>query len=385
VSLAPASCDLDVSLLAAIGQVESGNLTGHRLDADHRPDPPVLGPVLDGSDGLTAVPDTDGGVWDGDTTWDRAVGPLQFIPNSWRLAGFDFDADGERNPQDIEDAAGAAMVFLCAGGDDLSTTSGLRSAVLAFNPTPSYVRLVLAWKAAFAKGGLDREEAKRPELTAVQYTQVSRDLAVSTARTAEALSPWSLAAAPVQDPSYPSYPSDPGDGAAVGDPDPTPTGPGSPPRPGGSPPIIVSPPGGGGSPGTSPLPPPPGSTEPVPGEPTPVPPAPSEPLPSEPAPSEPGPSEPAPSEPAPSEPAPSEPEPSEPAPSEPAPSEPAPSEPEPSEPAPSEPEPSEPQPSEPQPSEPAPSEPGWEPSEPAPSDPSPTQEPSDPPSDPVIQ
>ena len=118
VALAPRPCRLEVSLLAAIGQVESGNLSGHQLDSDNRPEPAIVGPPLDGSNGLTAVPDTDSGEWDGDTTWDRAVGPLAFIPGAWRLSGVDFDADGERDPQDIEDSSGAAMVFLCASGHE---------------------------------------------------------------------------------------------------------------------------------------------------------------------------------------------------------------------------------------------------------------------------
>ncbi len=381
VSQAPASCGLDVSLLAAIGQVESGNLSDHRLDADHRPSPVVLGPVLDGTDGLPALPDTDGGAWDGDSTWDRAMGPLQFVPNGWRLAGVDLDADGESNPQDIEDAAGAAMVFLCARGDDLSARSGLRSAVFAYNPAPSYVGLVLAWKAAFAADGLDLAEAEPPELTEVQSARISRDLAISTARTADALDPSWPAATPDQDPGGP------GDHPAVDYPDPsagpTPDAPG-PPRPGATPPVVPTP-GGGGPPGASPTPPPPGSAEPTPGGPSPDPP--TDPGPSDPGPSDPGPSDPAPSDPAPSDPAPSDPAPSDPAPSDPAPSDPAPSEPvfsdpTPSDPAPSDPAPSDPAPSEPAFSDPAPSEPAF--SEPAPSEPpSPTPEPSNSPTNPM--
>ena len=63
VALAPTECHLSVPLLAAIGQVESGNLAGQRIDAQHRVVPGVLGPVLDGSE-YAAIPDTDNGRWD---------------------------------------------------------------------------------------------------------------------------------------------------------------------------------------------------------------------------------------------------------------------------------------------------------------------------------
>ena len=148
VALAPTECHLSLSVLAAIGQVESGNLAGQRIDAQHRVVPGVLGPVLDGSD-YAAVPDTDNGRWDGHRTWDRALGPLQLLPESWRVAGMDADGDGHRDPQNVYDAAGAAMVYLCDGGRDLGTRKGLEEAVLAYNHSRDYLRLVLAWKTVF--------------------------------------------------------------------------------------------------------------------------------------------------------------------------------------------------------------------------------------------
>ncbi len=148
VALAPTECHLSLSLLAAIGQVESGNLAGQRIDAQHRVVPGVLGPVLDGSD-YAAIPDTDNGRWDGHRTWDRALGPLQLLPASWRVAGMDADGDGRRDPQNVYDAAGAAMVYLCDGGRDLGTRKGLEEAVLAYNHSRDYLRLVLAWKTVF--------------------------------------------------------------------------------------------------------------------------------------------------------------------------------------------------------------------------------------------
>ena len=147
-ALAPTGCHLSLSLMAAIGQVESGNLEGQRIDADHRVAPRVLGPVLDGSP-YAEIPDTDSGKWDGNRTWDRAIGPMQLLPASWRTAGMDADGDGLRDPQNVYDAAGAAMVYLCDGGRDLGTRKGLEEAVLAYNHSRDYLRLVLAWKTVF--------------------------------------------------------------------------------------------------------------------------------------------------------------------------------------------------------------------------------------------
>jgi hypothetical protein len=61
----------------------------------------------------------------------------------------DADGDGHRDPQNVYDAAGAAMVYLCDGGRDLGTRKGLEEAVLAYNHSRDYLRLVLAWKTVF--------------------------------------------------------------------------------------------------------------------------------------------------------------------------------------------------------------------------------------------
>jgi hypothetical protein len=151
-SVAP-SCNLKVSLLAAIGQVESGSLVGVRLDARHRTS--ILGPVLDGR-GFAAIPDTDNGRWDGNTRWDRAMGPMQFLPSTWRTFGVDGDGDGVADPQDVEDATASAAAYLCYGGRDLAQPSVLRSAVLSYNHSAAYERLVLTYQQRFAALGLDR-------------------------------------------------------------------------------------------------------------------------------------------------------------------------------------------------------------------------------------
>ncbi len=149
---APEGCHLPVSLLAAIGQVESGSLVGRPLDAEHRTS--VLGPVLDGN-GFAAISDTDHGRWDGDATWDRAVGPMQFIPGTWARFGVDGDGDGVAHPQDIEDAAAATAAYLCYGGRDLSQPADRRAAILSYNHSEAYLRLVSTYQERYAKQGLD--------------------------------------------------------------------------------------------------------------------------------------------------------------------------------------------------------------------------------------
>ena len=149
----PVGCHLPVSLLAAIGEVESGSLVGRPIDAQHRTS--VLGPVLDGH-GFAAVPDTDHGRWDGNTRWDRAVGPMQFIPSTWARFGVDGDGDGTADPQDIEDAAATAAAYLCYGGRDLARPADMSSAVLSYNHSSAYLALVLTYAERYHALGLDR-------------------------------------------------------------------------------------------------------------------------------------------------------------------------------------------------------------------------------------
>ncbi|MFD4709769.1 lytic transglycosylase domain-containing protein [Streptomyces sp. NPDC058430] len=143
-------CGIEVPLLAAIGRVESGHARGGALDAQGRTRSPILGPRLDGSAGVAAIHDTDDGVWDGDRVWDRAVGPAQFIPSTWRRWGSDGNGDGVRDPHQIDDAWLAAGRYLCTAGGDLSQDAGIRKAVLAYNHSDSYLELVLSWMRVYA-------------------------------------------------------------------------------------------------------------------------------------------------------------------------------------------------------------------------------------------
>jgi membrane-bound lytic murein transglycosylase B len=146
------SCHLPWYLLAGIGQVESGQAYGGAVDQNGRTLNPILGPILDGTGDVAAIPDTDNGRWDGNKTWDRAVGPMQFIPSSWAVWGRDGDGNGVADPSDIDDAALATASYLCAGGRDLRNIKDERSAIFSYNHSWDYVDLVVAWATAFAHG-----------------------------------------------------------------------------------------------------------------------------------------------------------------------------------------------------------------------------------------
>jgi hypothetical protein len=154
IDTADKTCHLDWTLIGAIGRVESnhGRYGGNTLDANGVSRPGIYGIPLDGSNGTQKIADTDAGQYDHDPQYDRAVGPLQFIPATWSVVGVDGDGDGRRNPQDIDDAALATAVYLCSGKEDLSTTQGQRSAVYRYNHSQAYVNLVLSIMRAYASG-----------------------------------------------------------------------------------------------------------------------------------------------------------------------------------------------------------------------------------------
>jgi membrane-bound lytic murein transglycosylase B len=154
INAADHSCHMPWQLVAAIGRVESdhGRANGNVLTDQGIARPGIYGPALDGRHGTVLIKDTDAGQYDHDARFDRAVGPMQFIPSTWAIVGVDADNDGQRNPQDIYDAALGSAVYLCSGPDDLATTSGQRSAVYRYNHSQKYVDLVLAIERAYLAG-----------------------------------------------------------------------------------------------------------------------------------------------------------------------------------------------------------------------------------------
>jgi hypothetical protein len=234
-------CNLPWQLLAAIGQVESTQARGGKVDAEGTTKVPILGPVLNGA-GFANISDTDHGQYDGDTVHDRAIGPMQFIPSTWETWGQDGNGDGARDPNNIYDAALAAGNYLCANGRDLSTESDLHSSILGYNNSQAYLKTVLSWLEYYKNGTYHVPEGAGvlPVGTAPSGTGPAGPGPTSPAATT---------------PSPSSTPSDPGGPAGPG-PSGSPSGPSTPVPPSGTP--KPTPPRGGGGSTT----PPPGGSSP---------------------------------------------------------------------------------------------------------------------------
>jgi membrane-bound lytic murein transglycosylase B len=161
------SCGLRWQILAGIGKIESGHANGGRVTPAGDAVPRILGPILNGVGPVAAISDHDGGRWDGSTEWDRAVGPMQFIPGTWAGFGTDGSGDGVADPNNVFDATVAAGHYLCAGDADLTTADGLMQALLRYNHSASYVANVLRWIHAYDSGkAVPADDAKPGDPTA---------------------------------------------------------------------------------------------------------------------------------------------------------------------------------------------------------------------------
>ncbi|MFE0462279.1 NlpC/P60 family protein [Kitasatospora sp. NPDC058965] len=139
-------------LLAGVGKVESGHAAGHSIDAGTGLiTPPIIGPILDGSGAggnTTPVMDTDHGRWDGNATYDAAVGPMQFLPSTFAAYAARVrpqDSGASANPNNADDATLAAALYLCDDGKDLTDPNILRTSILRYNNSSAYVDEVVRW------------------------------------------------------------------------------------------------------------------------------------------------------------------------------------------------------------------------------------------------
>jgi membrane-bound lytic murein transglycosylase B len=140
------ACQLSWTTLAAIGKIESGHGTANSstLTESGQTVPHIIGLPLDGKGNRGTIRDTDDGLVDGDSTWDRAVGPMQFIPSTWNSAGIDADNDGAKDPNDIDDAALAAANYLCRDGRNLTVSADWWGAIASYNDVQRYINDVFA-------------------------------------------------------------------------------------------------------------------------------------------------------------------------------------------------------------------------------------------------
>jgi hypothetical protein len=112
---AAATCSgLSWTVLAAIGQIESGH-------------------------GRNVGPSSAG-----------ALGPMQFMPATWRTYGVDGDGDGKADIMDPFDAVPGAAKYLCANGAGRGG-SALSNAIWHYNHSQSYVNGVLSLAHAYAR------------------------------------------------------------------------------------------------------------------------------------------------------------------------------------------------------------------------------------------
>ncbi|WP_246127686.1 lytic transglycosylase domain-containing protein, partial [Amycolatopsis rhizosphaerae] len=155
-------CHIDWALIASIGRIESNHARGGYVNAEGNTREPILGPELNGVGPVAAIPDTDGGRWDHDTVWDRAVGPTQFIPSTWLFWGVDGNGDGVADPNNIYDATFATGRYLCSGGLDLADPVRLRSAIYRYNNSDVYVDTVIRWAAAYRDGVMTLADSAVP-------------------------------------------------------------------------------------------------------------------------------------------------------------------------------------------------------------------------------
>lgn len=141
------SCGLRWQAVAGIYRVEShhGTFGDAELTPEGGTTEPIIGIPLNGSNNTAVITDTDGGLFDADPVFDRAVGPGQFIPSTWVHYAKDQTGDGRADPHNLYDAALATATYLCNYGPGLDTDEGMARAFFGYNHSGTYVAIVLGY------------------------------------------------------------------------------------------------------------------------------------------------------------------------------------------------------------------------------------------------
>ncbi|MFY7069396.1 C40 family peptidase [Nocardiopsis changdeensis] len=147
----PGCTGLTWPVLAGIGHEESHHAAGSTITPTGDTDPPIIGPLLDGTgvgNNWTPHYDTDQGRWDGDTTYDAAVGVTQLLPAWWADHGADGNNDTRADPHNVYDATWSSAIELCTSHPeqqvDFTDAQDLHDALFRYNPWDTYVDNVLA-------------------------------------------------------------------------------------------------------------------------------------------------------------------------------------------------------------------------------------------------
>jgi membrane-bound lytic murein transglycosylase B len=234
------SCRLSWALLAGIGLIESDHARG---GGSWNPkwtgvaNPPILGPLLDGNHGYPAIVDTDHGALDGNASFDRAVGPMQFLPSTWQEYAIHAIGKGTPDPENIFDAAEAAGRYLCASKVDLATADGLIAAVYGYNHSLTYVANVLSAAQAYASNTLPGAAAALATLPTVVAPVLVSAVSLALPGTSAPVSATPAPVRPTPSPSpeptlqplpLPNPPAPPATNPVPSDSDTAPSGTGSP-------------------------------------------------------------------------------------------------------------------------------------------------------------
>lgn len=161
-TIAPSTADTGAAPPEALASTEDV-AAAVPAPSDGSPTPPTVAP-LPVIKRLALIQDTDDGRLDGDTTYDRAVGPMQFIPQTWRRYNADGNLDGESDPQNIYDASLASARYLCTATTTMTTLEGEKQAYFAYNHDTEYTENVLEAGQRYAKA-ITFDEADDTELT----------------------------------------------------------------------------------------------------------------------------------------------------------------------------------------------------------------------------